>query len=90
MISQQTGEAQIYLVEREGNKFVLKLYFLNIQPPPNMQIIEKIKDIAETELLINIYDCGTWINPKTSEVRQYELMEYCSGGSLENIKLNGK
>lgn len=89
VISQQTGEAQIYLVEREGNKFVLKLYFLNIQPPPNMQIIEKIKDIAETELLINIYDCGTWINPKTSEVRQYELMEYCSGGSLENIKLNG-
>lgn len=88
IISQQTGEAQIYLVENNGDKYVLKLYFLNIQPPPNMQIIGKIKNIAESELLINIFDCGEWVNPQTSEVRQYELMEYCDGGSLEKININ--
>lgn len=88
IISQQTGEAQIYLVEKEGNKYVLKLYFLNIQPPPNMQIIEKVKNVAESGLLINVFDCGEWTNPNTLEVRQYELMEYCVGGSLDKININ--
>ncbi len=88
VISEGTGEAQIYLVEHEKDQSVLKLYYPNLMPPPNFTIIESVKSYAETGSFVQVFDCGEWIDPATGMKRIYELMEYCTGGSLEQLNVN--
>ncbi len=88
-ISEGTGEAQIFLVEHKGKQFALKLYYVGIMPPPSHDIMEMVKKAAGTGLLVATLDHGVWINPQTQEKRDYELMEFCAGGSLDQLKIDG-
>lgn len=89
-ISDGTGEAQIFLVENKGKQYVLKLYYVGIEPPPNHQILEIIRQTPRSGLLVDIIDHGQWDNPRVSgELRHYEIMTYCRGGSLDKISLKG-
>ena len=90
ILSEGTGEAQIFLVENKGEKYVLKLYYAGIEPPPNHHILEVIRQTPHSGLLVDIIDHGQWNNPHVSgELRHYEIMTYCSGGSLDKINLKG-
>lgn len=89
IISDGTGEAQIFLVENKGKQFALKLYYAGIVPPPNHDIMESVRGSAGTGLLVDTFDHGEWTNPQTQQKRDYELMEYCSGGSLDQMKPGG-
>lgn len=90
VISDGTGEAQIFLVENKGKQYVLKLYYVGIEPPPNHQILEIIRQTPRSGLLVDIIDHGQWDNPRVSgELRHYEVMTYCKGGSLDKINLKG-
>ncbi len=88
-ISEGTGEAQIFLVESQGRQFALKLYYVGIFPPPNHDIMEIIRKSGGTGLLVATLEHGVWTNPQTQEKRDYELMEFCAGGSLDQLKING-
>ncbi|GHT34452.1 hypothetical protein FACS189434_10620 [Bacteroidia bacterium] len=88
IISQGTGEAEIYLVENGSRQYALKLYYVGIVPPPDHNIMEIVKKSAGAGLLVDTLDHGVWTNPQTQEQRDYELMEYCSGGSLDQIKIS--
>ena len=90
LISDGTGEAQIFLVENKGKQYVLKLYYVGIEPPPNHHILEIIRQTPRSGLLVDIIDHGQWDNPRVSgELRHYEVMTYCKGGSLDKINLKG-
>lgn len=90
VISDGTGEAQIFLVENKGKQYVLKLYYVGIEPPPNHQILEIIRQTPGTGLLVDIIDHGQWDNPRVSgELRHYEIMSYCRGGSMDKVNLRG-
>lgn len=90
ILSEGTGEAQIFLVENKGKEYVLKLYYAGIEPPPNHHILEIIRQTPHSGLLVDIIDHGQWNNPYVSdELRHYEIMTYCSGGSLDKINLKG-
>ncbi|GJQ63559.1 MAG: hypothetical protein SCALA702_26120 [Melioribacteraceae bacterium] len=81
ILSTESGEASIYLVEKEGERFVLKLYFHDIKP--KLLLLEKIKDL-NTEGIIRVYDYGiTYIG---GEERFYELMEFAEGGTLDQYQ----
>ena len=88
-IYENSGEAIIYLVENKMKQFVLKLYFSNLNPPPNHNIMEIVKRLAGDGLLVKTFDYGFWTNPQTHEKHDYELMEYCAGSSLDQMKING-
>jgi serine/threonine protein kinase len=89
-ISDGTGEAQILLVEHELKQYVLKLYYVGIEPPPNHEILERIHQSPHSGLLVDIWSHGLWVNPRVAgEQRHYELMTYCTGGSLDRLNLKG-
>ena len=75
VISDGTGEAQIFLVENKGKQYVLKLYYVGIEPPPNHQILEIIRQTPRSGLLVDIIDHGQWDNPRVSgELRHNDLL----------------
>jgi len=83
VISDSTGEAEILLVKHKNNELVLKLYFSHIQA--NQDVLEKVKKARGSGFLVDIIEYGKWTNPDNpSEVRDFELMTYCKGGSLED------
>ena len=83
VISDSTGEAEILLVKHNNNEWVLKLYFASIQA--NHNILGKVKNARGSGLLVDIFEHGKWTNPDNpSEVRDFELMAYGKGGSLED------
>ena len=81
-ISESTSEAQVFLVESKGKQYALKLYYSGVIPPPDHDIMELIKKSSGAGFLVDTFDHGVWTDPQTSEKRDYELMEYCAGGSL--------
>ena len=89
VISKESGEAMIYLVENNDKQFILKLYFSGLIPPPNHEIMEIVKQSAETNLFVKIFNHGFWTNPQTQEKHDYELLEYCTGNSLDQVKVHG-
>ncbi len=80
----ESGEAQVFLVEREGSQYVLKLYY------PNYHFQEDILQAVcsiNVEMVMHVYEYGrTFVG---SQERDYELMEYLRGGTLKDYKLNG-
>jgi len=83
VISDSTGEAEILLVKHKNNELVLKLYFAHVKA--NHDILEKVKKARGSVFLVDIIEHGKWTNPDNpSEVRDFELMTYCKGGSLED------
>lgn len=81
ILSTESGEAIIYLVQKDNQKFVLKLYFHNTKP--KLLLLEKIKEI-DTTGVIKIFDFGiTYIG---GEERYFELMEFAEGGTLDEYQ----
>ena len=82
-LSDNSGEAQVFLVEHEGEEHVLKIYY------PNFKVNKKIFQTVlafDFEMLVKVYDFGkTYVEGKH---RYYELMEYLRGGSMSDYKLN--
>jgi len=83
-ISDSSGEAQVFLVERDDKAYVLKVYY------PNFDINKKLIQVIhsfEFEMIVKVYDYGkTYVEGKH---RNYELMEYLRGGTLDKYRLNG-
>ena len=83
-LSDSSGEAQVFLVSRDGEEFVLKVYY------PNFDINKKLLQIIRSfdfEMVVRLYDFGkTYVEGKH---RYYELMEYMRGGTLSKYKIGG-
>lgn len=81
-ISEKTTEAQIYLIERDAEQFVLKYYYPFIQPKED--IVKKIRSFNHPDI-INVIDYGF------HEERFYEILEYADQGSLaEHLPIRDK
>lgn len=83
-LSDNSGEAQVFLVEREEKLYVLKVYY------PNFDINKKLLQVIRSfdfEMIVKVYDYGkTYVDAKH---RYYELMEYLEGGPLNHYHLHG-
>ncbi|TAN45469.1 MAG: serine/threonine-protein kinase [Nitrospirae bacterium] len=75
------GEADIYLIDDNGKKNILKLYRYGMNPPG--EILKKAKQLSDLspEHIIRIDECG--LDEKTQ--RWFELMEYAAHGSLKDF-----
>ena len=84
VLSDNSGEAQVFLVDRDGHTYVLKIYY------PNFDVNKKILQVVYNfgfEMIVRVYDFGkTYVDGKH---RYYELMEYLNGGTLSEYRLNG-
>jgi serine/threonine protein kinase len=83
-LSDNSGEAQVFLVEGEEGQRVLKIYY------PNFTIKKTLMRIIQNigmEMIVKIDDYGkTYVDGKN---RDYELMEYLRGGTLNDYDLDG-
>lgn len=84
LLSDNSGEAQVFLVSHEGNEYVLKVYY------PNFNIDKKLLQAIRSfqfEMIVTLIEYGkTYVDGK---YRYYELMEYLRGGTLHELSLNG-
>lgn len=89
LVSSNSGEANVYCVENKNKKYALKLYHLYRHPDHAiLDIIKKVSDqFGDKSLLVRIFDHGIWHDNNTGIDYDYELMEYCSGGSLASLIL---
>ncbi len=83
-LSDNSGEAQVFLVEHNGKEYVLKVYY------PNFDVNKKLLQVImnfQFEMIVRLIDFGkTYVDGKR---RSYELMEYLQGGTLQEYHLNG-
>lgn len=77
------AEADIYLVEKDTQEFVLKLYRYGISPKE--EVFSKIKKISDNypEYFVKIYETGF----DNQNNRWYELQEYVKHESLKEFKI---
>ncbi|MBN2824944.1 MAG: protein kinase, partial [Campylobacterales bacterium] len=76
------SEADIYLVEKEEQKYVLKLYRYGLEP--KREVVERLKYLSQNypDDIVKIYE----IEFDQSIKRWYEILEYVEHGSLEDFK----
>lgn len=83
-LSDNSGEAQVFLVESDGQQMVLKIYY------PNFTVKKTLLRIIQSfgmETIVRVFDYGkTYVDGKN---RDYELMEYLRGGTLNDYDLDG-
>lgn len=83
-LSDNSGEAQVFLVERDGEEYVLKVYY------PNFDVNKKLLQVIHSfdfEMIVRLMDYGkTYVDGKH---RYYELMEYLRGGTLQGFDIHG-
>ena len=83
-LSNNSGEAQVFLVERNDEEYVLKVYYPNFDV--NKKLLHVIRNF-QFEMIVKLIDYGkTYVDGKH---RYYELMEYLKGGTLQELKLHG-
>lgn len=83
-LSDNSGEAQVFLVEKDGEEYVLKVYYPNFDV--NRKILQTVLNF-DFEMIVHVFDYGkTYVDGKH---RYYELMEYLRGGTMAEYKLNG-
>ena len=83
-LSENSGEAQVYLVERDGEEYVLKIYYPTFNV--NKKMLQTIYNF-KFEMVVSLIDYGKlYVDGKS---RNYELMEYLRGGSMVDYHLNG-
>ena len=84
ILSDNSGEAQVFLVDGEEGRMVLKVYY------PTFSIKKELMRIVQNfnmEMVVRVTDFGkTYVEGKN---RDYELMEYLQGGTLADYDLNG-
>ena len=82
-LSDNSGEAQVFLVRKDNQDYVLKIYY------PNFDINKKLMQTIRCmrfEMIVHLYDYGkTYVEGKH---RYYELMEYLQGGTLKDLHLD--
>ena len=82
-LSDNSGEAQVFLVTSDEGEMVLKIYY------PNFTIKKTLMRIIQNfnfEMIVKIVDYGkTYVDGKN---RDYELMEFLRGGTLDNYDLD--
>lgn len=83
VLSDNSGEAQVYLVERDSKKYVLKLYYPNYKPK---EALLRVLWNMQFEFIVKLYSYGKIFIDGTH--RAYELMEYLEGGTLNEYVLN--
>jgi serine/threonine protein kinase len=81
MLATVSGEADIYIAEKDGKPGVIKYYRSVTQPKTG--ILEKLKGLHHPGI-VDVYDFGTYND------RFYEIMEYAEGGALDTRKDNEK
>lgn len=83
-LSDNSGEAQVFLVEKDERKLVLKVYY------PKFKVKKKLMKLVSTinfEMIVRMHDFGKlYID---GVYRDYELMEYLEGGTLDKYKIDG-
>ena len=83
-LSDNSGEAQVFLVKGDEDEMVLKIYY------PNFTIKKTLMRIIQNfnmEMVVKIVDYGkTYVDGKN---RDYELMEYLQGGTLAEYDIDG-
>lgn len=72
-LNTNSGEAEIYICEKDNRHFILKYYYNN---KPDFEIISKLKTFKNPNI-IELHQTGTYNN------RFYSVMEYAQGGSLD-------
>jgi serine/threonine protein kinase len=75
-----SGEADIYIAQKDGQKGVVKYY--RSVTKPKTEILEKLKMLNHPDI-VNIYDFGHYND------RFYEIMEYAEGGALDTRNADG-
>jgi serine/threonine protein kinase len=75
-----SGEADIYIARKDGQKGVIK-YYRGVTRPKT-EILEKIKGLNHPDIVI-LYDFGLHND------RFYEIMEYTEGGALDTRNADG-
>jgi serine/threonine protein kinase len=75
-----SGEADIYLAEKDGQKGVIKYY--RSVTKPKTEILEKLKGLNHPDI-VRLYDFGLYND------RFYEIMEYAEGGALDTREADG-
>lgn len=85
VISKSSGEADVFRVKNNGKDYALKIYRGNRHP--NHTVLETIKNLQGSGLLVDIYDHGIWCDHDGFQY-DFELMAYCYGRPLNAIKLN--
>jgi serine/threonine protein kinase len=75
-----SGEADIYIAEKDGQKGVVKYY--RSVAKPKTEILDKIKGLNHPDI-VNVYDFGMYNG------RFYEIMEYAEGGALDTRNEDG-
>jgi len=71
-----SGEAEVFLAEKNGQKLVVKLYYASFAPKE--EVLEKLKSVKHPDI-IELLDYGYYQN------RFYEVMKYAEGGSLYDV-----
>ena len=91
ILSDTSGEAILLNVtDKGGKRYVLKLYYFDPDHKPDHKVLEKIKKLNGSGLLIDLYSHGVWTNPNDErQTFDYELMAYCEGGAMDNEVLKG-
>jgi serine/threonine protein kinase len=79
-LSANSGEAEIYLSNKNSKKFVIKHYYPNFKP--KYEILERLKGIDHPDI-INLYEYGM------RNDRFFEIMDFAEGGSLADKDSNG-
>ena len=83
-LSENSGEAQVFLVERDGEEYVLKIYYPTFNV--NKKMLQTIYNF-KFEMVVSLIDYGKmYVDGKS---RNYELMEYLRGGSMVDYHLKG-
>lgn len=83
-LSDNSGEAQVFLVMREDKEYVLKVYYPNFSV--NTKLLQTIRSL-HFEMIVDLIDYGkTWVDAKH---RYYELMEYLRGGTMQGYNIEG-
>jgi len=75
-----SGEADIYLAQKDGQKGVVKYY--RSVTRPKTEILKKLKGLNHPDIVI-LYDFGLYND------RFYEIMEYAEGGALDTRNADG-
>ncbi|MBQ8593742.1 MAG: protein kinase [Bacteroidaceae bacterium] len=83
-LSISSGEAQVMMVEGEGKRAVLKLYYPNFYPEEG--VLQRVWNM-NFPYIVHLYDYGQTIVDGVA--RDYELMELLEGISLAEHQIKG-
>ena len=84
LLSDNSGEAQVYLVKHDDKEYVLKVYYPNFNVDKNL--LQHIRSF-QFEMIVELIDYGkAYFDGKS---RYYELMEYLRGGTLRDLNVEG-